>query len=105
MSQHFLNLGEKVLSRDIDVRSRKKYFILSHILKSADYPKNLEGYKSVVLCHFYSAVSRCERDKSKFMYFVNSFRSHCTILKRLNEDIDRAVRGVCEIRPEWRQNA
>ena len=42
-------------------------------------------------------------DKSDFMHFVNSVRRHSTIsLKttRLNEDIDRAVRGVCDIRPE-----
>ena len=39
-----------------------------------------------------------------FMHFVNSVRWHCIILMKttgLNEDIDRAVRGVCEIRPEW----
>ena len=43
-------------------------------------------------------------DKSYFMYFVNSVRWNCTILMkttRLNEDIDRAVRGVCDIRPEY----
>ena len=37
------------------------------------------------------------------MHFVTSFRWHCTILMkttRLNEDIDRAVRGVCDLRPE-----
>ena len=42
-------------------------------------------------------------DKSDFMHFVNSVRWHCTILMnttRLNEDIDRAVRGVCDIRRE-----
>ena len=41
-------------------------------------------------------------DKSDFMHFVNSVGWHCTILMktRLNEDIDRAVRGVCNIRPE-----
>ena len=42
-------------------------------------------------------------DKSDFVHFVNSVPWHCTILMkttRLNEDIDRAVRGVCEIRPE-----
>ena len=41
--------------------------------------------------------------KSDFMRFVNSVRWHCTIsmkTTRLNEDIDRAVRGVCDIRPE-----
>ena len=45
-------------------------------------------------------------DKSDFMHFVNSVRWHCTILmktKRLNEDIDRAVRGVFDIRPEFPQ--
>ena len=43
-------------------------------------------------------------DKSDFMHFVNSVRWHCTIFMkttRLNEDIDRAVRGVCDIRPEY----
>ena len=38
------------------------------------------------------------------MHFVNSVRWHCTILTkttRLNEDIERAVRGVCDIRPEY----
>ena len=42
-------------------------------------------------------------DKSDIMHFLNSVRWHCTILMkttRLNEDIDRAVRGVCDIRPE-----
>ena len=42
-------------------------------------------------------------DKSDFKHFVNSGRRHCTIsmkTTRLNEDIDRAVRGVCDIRPE-----
>ena len=42
-------------------------------------------------------------DKSDFMHLVNSVRWHCTFLMkttRLNEDIDRAVRGVCDIRPE-----
>ena len=37
-------------------------------------------------------------DISDFMHFVNSGRWHCTISMkstRLNEDIDRAVRGVC----------
>ena len=40
-----------------------------------------------------------------FMHFVNSVRWHCTILMkftRLNEDIDGAVRGAFDIRPEWR---
>ena len=43
-------------------------------------------------------------DKIDFMHFVSSVRWHCTILMnttRLNEDINRAVRGVCDIRPEW----
>ena len=43
-------------------------------------------------------------DKSDFLHFVNSFRWHCTILMKttgLNQDIDQAVRGVCDIRPEW----
>ena len=42
-------------------------------------------------------------DKIDFMYFVNSVRWHCTNLMkttRLNEDIDRAVRGVSDIRPQ-----
>ena len=42
-------------------------------------------------------------DKSDFVNFVNSVRWHfITLMKttRLNEDIDRAVRGVCDIRPE-----
>ena len=42
-------------------------------------------------------------DKGVYMHFVNSVRWHCTILMkttRLNEDVDRAVRGVCDIRPE-----
>ena len=42
-------------------------------------------------------------DKSDLMHFVNSVRWHCTIsmkTTRLNEDIDRAVRGVSDIRPE-----
>ena len=43
-------------------------------------------------------------DKSDFMRFVNSVRWHCTTsmkTTRLNEDIDRAVRGVCDIRSEF----
>ena len=43
-------------------------------------------------------------DKSVFMHFVNSVRWHCTILMKttgLNEETDRAVRGVCGIRPDW----
>ena len=42
-------------------------------------------------------------DKSDLMHFVNSVRWHCTIsmkTTRLNEDIDRAVRGVSDFRPE-----
>ena len=42
-------------------------------------------------------------DKSVIMLFVISVRWHCIIsmkTTRLNEDIDRAVRGVCDIRPE-----
>ena len=42
-------------------------------------------------------------DKNDFMHFVNSVGWHCTILMknaRLNEDIGRAVRGICDIRPE-----
>ena len=43
-------------------------------------------------------------DKKDFMHFVNSVRWHCTILMKirgLKEDIDRTVRGVCDIRPDW----
>ena len=42
-------------------------------------------------------------DKCVFMHCVNFVRWHCTIsmkTTRLNEDIDRAVWGVCDIRPE-----
>ena len=42
-------------------------------------------------------------DKSDLMHFVISVRWHRTILMkttRLNEDIDRAVQGLCDIRPE-----
>ena len=42
-------------------------------------------------------------DNSDFKHFVNSVRWHCTILMkttRLNEDTDRAVWGVCDMRPE-----
>ena len=49
-------------------------------------------------------MCRYDLNKSDFMHFVNSVRWHCTILMKttgLNEDIDRAVRGVCDIRPEW----
>ena len=52
---------------------------------------------------FKSAVNRYDVDKSDFMHFVNSVRLHCTIsmkTTRLNEDIDRAVRGVGDFRPE-----
>ena len=37
-------------------------------------------------------VSRCDVDTILLMYFVNSVRSHCTILmndSQCNEDIDR----------------
>ena len=40
--------------------------------------------------------------KVLFMHFVNSVRWHCTILMnftRFNEDIEKAFRGVCDIRP------
>ena len=43
-------------------------------------------------------------DKSDLMHFVNSVRCHCTIVMkttRLNEEVDGAVRGVCDIRPEF----
>ena len=43
-------------------------------------------------------------DESDFAHFENSVRWHCTILAktmRFNGDIDRAVRGVCDNRPEW----
>ena len=42
-------------------------------------------------------------DKSDFVHFVNSVRWHCTIFAkttRFSGDIHRAVRGVCDIRPE-----
>ena len=48
-------------------------------------------------------MRRYDVDKIDFMHFVNSVRRHCTVLMkttRLNEEIDRAVRGVCDIRPE-----
>ena len=38
------------------------------------------------------------------MHFVNFVRSNSTILMkttRLNGEIDRDVRGICDIRPEW----
>ena len=43
-------------------------------------------------------------DKSDFIRFVNSVRWHCTTSMKtttLNEDVDRAVLGVCDIRPEF----
>ena len=43
-------------------------------------------------------------DKSYFVHFVNSVRWHCTNftnIARFNGDMDRVVRGVCDIRPEW----
>ena len=43
-------------------------------------------------------------DKSDYMHFVNSVQWQCTILMknaRLKEDNDRAVREVCDIRPEY----
>ena len=43
-------------------------------------------------------------DRSDFIYFLNSVRWHCIILittTGVNDDIDRAVRGVYDIRPEW----
>ena len=43
-------------------------------------------------------------DRNDFMHFVNSVRWHCTNLMKatgLNEDIDRAVRGVRDIRQEY----
>ena len=43
-------------------------------------------------------------DKGDLLHFVNSVRWDCTILTkttRFNWDIDSAVRGVCDIRPEW----
>ena len=42
-------------------------------------------------------------DKSDFMHFVISVRWHCIILMKttgLNEDTDRALRAVYDIRPE-----
>ena len=46
---------------------------------------------------------RYDVDKNDFMHFVNSVRWQCNIsmkTTRLYEDIDRAVRGVCDTRPE-----
>ena len=43
-------------------------------------------------------------DKSNLVHFVNSVRWHCNHfmnIARFNEDLDRTVRGVCDIRPEW----
>ena len=40
------------------------------------------------------------------VHFVNSVQWHSTIFRkttRFNGDIDRAVRGVCDIRPELTQ--
>ena len=45
-------------------------------------------------------------DKSDFVQFLNSVRWHCTIFTKTTRfigDIDRAVRGVCDIRPEWKK--
>ena len=42
-------------------------------------------------------------NKSDYMQFVNSVRWHCTILMKttgFNKDSDRAVHGVCDIRPD-----
>ena len=42
-------------------------------------------------------------DKKDFVHFVNSGRWHCIIsmkTKSINEDIDWADRGVCDIRPK-----
>ena len=66
--------------------------------------KEFGSYNSVERCHLFSAVSRYGVDKKDFVHFVNSGRWHCTIFTkttRFNGDIDRAVRGVCDIRPEW----
>ena len=44
-------------------------------------------------------------DKSNSVHFVNSVRWHCNHfmnIARFNEDIDRTVRGVCDIRPEYK---
>ena len=43
-------------------------------------------------------------DKSNLVHFVNSVRRHCTYftnIARFNGDIDRTVRGVSDVRPEW----
>ena len=43
-------------------------------------------------------------DKSNFVHFVNSVRwqcNHFVNIARFNEDIDRTVRVVCDIRPEY----
>ena len=42
-------------------------------------------------------------DKGDLMHFVNSVRWHCTIpmkTMRVNEDLDRAVRGVYDIQTD-----
>ena len=55
-------------------------------------------------CYLQFGVSRHDVDKNDFKHFLNSVRRHCIILMkatRRNEDIDRAVHGVCDIRPEW----
>ena len=42
-------------------------------------------------------------DKKDFIHFVNSVQGHCMIsmkTTRLNEDIDRVVQGVFDIRSE-----
>ena len=47
-------------------------------------------------------------DKSDFVHFVNSVQWHCTIFTkttRFNGDINRAVRGVCDVRPELTKKA
>ena len=48
-------------------------------------------------------MSRYDADKNDFMRFVNSVRWHCAIAMKttkLKEDINRAVRGVYDIRPD-----
>ena len=53
--------------------------------------------------HLYSTVSQYDVNKSDLVHFVNYVRWHCTNFTKtttFNGDIDRSVRGVCDIRPE-----
>ena len=51
----------------------------------------------------FSSESICDVDKNDYIHYENPVQWHCTILMktaRLKEDIDRAVREVCDIQPE-----